>query len=236
MSFAKLYAVGIGPGDPELLTIKAQRVLESVDVLFIPKSSEDKRSLAYSIVNQVVKKNWECIELLLPMTRDRQALEEHWRQAAQMVLTKLAAGREAAYITLGDPGLYSTLGYLMDHLRQLAPQLEVEIIPGVSSINAISAWAQEPLARGDENLLILSALPSANQFLSAVEQFDNIIVLKAGNKPGTILDILKAGNFSGSIYLASRCGFADGFISRDLAELSGHDLDYLSTVFIRSKS
>lgn len=235
MAPGKLYGIGVGPGDPELLTLKAMKILKSIDVLFIPKSREDKRSLAYSIVSDVIDKDWECIDLILPMTRDQELLNWHWQRAARDVISILNRGRDAAFITLGDPGMYSTFGYLLKNIREVAPGIEVQIIPGVSSIHSISAWLQEPLAEGEESLAILPAFNDKDKISAVIEQFDNTILLKAANQIDQIRYILDEKNVPGQIYLASRCGFPDGFISTDLNSLEGHKLDYLSTIVIKKK-
>ncbi len=231
----KFYGIGVGPGDPELLTLKAKRVLGEVDVLFIPKSRVGKRSLALSIVRGALDKGWELVDLLLPMTRDRDKLRKHWRQAARTVVKVLRQGNDSAFITLGDPTMYSTFTYLMKYVQEMEPETVVEIIPGVSAVNSVSAWIKEPLAEGGESLIVVPAINDREKLAKTIAQFDNIVLLKAGNQVGKVSEILAEQGVSGRVYYVSRCGFEDGFYTDNLQEITNRKLDYLSTIFIKKK-
>lgn len=233
MPYGKFWGIGVGPGDPELLTIKAKRVLEEIDILFIPRSRSEKRSLAFSIVGQLLDKDWRTVDLLLPMTRDREELARHWQNAAALVLDTLAEGQDAAFITLGDPTLYSTFTYLLQEVKKLAPDLEVEIIPGVSSVTAISAWIKQALVENQESLLIMPAEEKFDRMGDYLKICENIMVMKAGRHIERIHTLLQAQAIPYQVFLASRCGFAEGMYTQDLASLHGQDIDYLSSILIK---
>jgi precorrin-2/cobalt-factor-2 C20-methyltransferase len=233
LGWGKFYGIGVGPGDPELLTLKARRILEEIEVLFVPKSKTETRSLALTIVANIIDKNWECHELLLPMTRDEELLQQSWQIAARQVIEVIKSGRDAAFITLGDPGLYSSFTYIFRHLKQLAPLAEVEIVPGVSSINSLAAWIQEPLAVGNESLLIVPAGLEKDKISALMEQTDNILLLKAGSEIEKIKAILSEQPNTQRAFLVSRNGFADSFYADDLNGLEARKFDYLSTVLIK---
>lgn len=235
MRWGTFYGIGVGPGDPELLTLKARRILEEIDVLLVPESSEEKRSLALSIVSAAVMREWECIELILPMTRDRNVLHKYWKAAAHQVLEVLKTGRDAAFITLGDPTLYSTFTYLFKYVKEFEPSVTTEIIPGISSVNSVSAWIQQPLAEGEESLVIVPALRDAETLEAIMDRFDNVVLLKAGRQVGKIAQILNQSEYPASAVLACRCGFEDGFYTNDLSSLDHKKLDYLSTVMIKKR-
>ena len=229
----KLYGIGVGPGDPELLTLKAKRILEHVDVLLIPKSRIEKRSIALTIVQQVIDRSWEQVELLLPMTTDRAALQEHWMTAAEQIVDILKQGKTAAFITLGDPSLYSTFTYIYRHVTQILPKAEIEIVPGVSSIHSVAASMQVPLAESDESLAIVPALKEHDALHKVISNFDNVVLMKVGNQIDKIADMLDDIEGEKRVYYASRCGFADGYSTNNLQELKGRKLDYLSTIVIK---
>ncbi|QGU00251.1 Cobalt-precorrin-2 C20-methyltransferase [Candidatus Syntrophocurvum alkaliphilum] len=233
MDKGKLYAIGVGPGDPELLTLKAKRILEAVDYLFIPVSREDKRSIAFSIITKVVKKDWKIIEVLVPMTNDLVILQESWDETAKKISEVLDQGRDCAYITLGDPGTYSSFSYIHKSLVALMPNLKVEIIPGITSYQAISAWVNKPLVEGQENLTIVPAVQNREKISTQLDNFDNIVFLKAGKKYREIDEILKQKGISARLTLASRFGFEDGFYTEDLNELNGKELDYLTSLLVK---
>ncbi|MGI6434819.1 MAG: precorrin-2 C(20)-methyltransferase [Syntrophomonadaceae bacterium] len=236
MNWGKLYGIGVGPGDPDLLTVKARRILEQIEVLFVPKSTMERRSVAYAIVSAALDKQWQCIDVLLPMIQDEALLNQHWRQGAAEVLKHLRTGRDGAFITLGDPTLYSTFTYLLKHIKNQAPEVPVEIIPGISAVNAISAALQQALAEGDENLLITPALLEQENLAQLVDQFDNIVLMKAGRQIDKICAVLKERGADKQARLVSRCGFADAVFSDDVFSIKGQDLDYLSTVIIKNKA
>ena len=236
MPYGKFWGIGVGPGDPELLTLKAKRILEEIDFLFIPRSHSEKRSLAFSIISELIDKDWQTIDLILPMTRDKEELRKHWQAAAAKVIETLQNGQDAAFITLGDPTLFSTFTYLLNEVQKLVPDLEVEIIPGISSVTSISAWIKEPLVEGEESLLIIPAEEKFANLASYLPHFDNIMIMKAGRYIERIHNLLEAQPNRSQVFLASRCGFADGYFTSDLKSVQGQEFDYLSSVLIKKNS
>lgn len=235
MSWGRFYGIGVGPGDPELLTLKAKRILEQIDTLFIPKSQPGKRSVAQSIVCQALDKQWQIVDVLLPMTADETLLNQHWREAAEVIIQHLSQGRDGAFITLGDPTLYSTFTYILKQLQDLAPDIEVEIVPGISSVNAVSSILQQALAEGEEDLVIIPALQDQAALNGLIGQFDNIVLMKAGRQIDKICVSLTERGQDKQAFVVSRCGFPDAAIHRDIFALRGKELDYLSTVIIKKR-
>lgn len=233
MGCGKFYGIGVGPGDPELLTLKARRILEELDVILIPKSRQEKRSLALSIVRGVIDKEWEYVDLILPMTTDRNELKKHWQEAATQVIEVLQKGKDTGFITLGDPTIYSTFTYLLEHVKKLLPELLVEIVPGISAVNSISARIQQPLAESEESLVIVTALGGKEDLARLIDQFDNIVLLKAGNQTAKVVQVLKEKSINGKVYFASRCGFSDEYYTDDFESLRDKKFDYLSTMIIK---
>jgi precorrin-2/cobalt-factor-2 C20-methyltransferase len=230
----KLYGIGIGTGDPELLTLKAKRILEELDCLIIPKSKEEKRSLAYSIVSQVVNKQWEIIDLILPMTKDKDRLNSCWSQAASQIIKILEIGKDVGFITLGDPSIFSTFGYILEQVKKMNPETQVEVIPGISAINSIAARIGQPLVQGEENLVIIPALKDFRlEQLNGV--FDNLVLMKAGGQMARIIEWVDSQPKPLNTFFVSRCGFEDEVCTDNLKSIAGRDLDYLSTVIIKSK-
>lgn len=235
MTLGKFYGIGVGPGDPELLTLKAKRVLGEIDVLLIPKSKKEKRSLALYIASELVNKECETVDLILPMITDQEDLKRHWKRAAVQVVEVMKQGKNTAFITLGDPTIYSTFTYLLKYVKQLCSEAEIEIIPGISSINSISAWIGQPLAEGEESLIIIPALNDKDKLEKIIDEFDNIVLLKAGNQADKVIGILEEKGMLDKAFYASRCGFPDGFYTNDLTELRNKKFDYLSTMIIKKK-
>ncbi len=124
-----LYGLGVGPGDPELLTIKAARILGECDAVLAAASTKNKHSIALDIARAHIRPETEIIRLGFPMTRDKSVQRDAWRQNARITADILEQGKNAAFITLGDPSLYSTFSYLLPALRTVLPDVETEIVP-----------------------------------------------------------------------------------------------------------
>ncbi|MCF8010830.1 MAG: precorrin-2 C(20)-methyltransferase [Clostridiales bacterium] len=233
MSVGKFYGVGVGPGDPELLTMKARRVLGEISILCVPKSGNEKNSLAFSIASGAVGKEWTVIELLLPMTRDQQKLKEHQLEAARKIDSELQRGQDVAFITLGDPTMYSTFTYLLKFLREINPKVNVEIIPGISSINAVSCWMQVPLAESEEKFAVVPALQPEEDLKRVLEEFDNVMILKAGKQLEKVLKVLDEKGLAGNAAFACKYGLEDGFFTTNMESLRGTRQDYLSAMLVK---
>ena len=136
----KLFGVGVGPGDPNLLTIKAAEVLRQVDVVCIPRSRVNSDSVAMQIAGAYISPAAEIMEVLTPMVRDAQTLEAEWRRGAEKIANCLLNGKNVAFITIGDSMLFSTYTYLMKKVREIIPNVVVESIPGVTSFSAAAAF------------------------------------------------------------------------------------------------
>ncbi len=152
------YGVGVGPGDPDLLTVKGLRILASVPVVLVPKRSAEDAGYAYGIVRGLLDPSrQEIVGLVFPMTRDFARLEGVWDAHVETVAGYLAAGRDCAFITEGDPFLYSTFIYIWERLRTRYPRYRTEVIPGVPSVTAAACRAGLPLANAGERIAILPA-------------------------------------------------------------------------------
>ena len=153
----RLYGVGIGPGDPELLTLRAYRILSQVPVIFVPLKDKKSSSYAGSIITDLVKKSrGKVVELVFPMLRDRERLVDYWHKAAESIWQYLKKGEDCAFANVGDPLLYGTFIHVFETLKKTHPEIEVEVIPGISSINAAAARTIVPLASNDEHIAIIS--------------------------------------------------------------------------------
>lgn len=151
-----LYGIGVGPGDPELMTVKAYRRLKEADVIAYPKKGRQSKSYAEQIIDAYfAPEEKRRLGLHFPMTKDRALLEPKWNEAADAIWAELSAGRDVAFVTEGDPLLYSTFIHLMHVMERRYPEAPIEVVPGVSSANAAAARLRLPLVDGDETVAIV---------------------------------------------------------------------------------
>lgn len=178
----KVYGIGVGPGDEELLTLKAIKIIKEVDTIFVPISKEGKSSFAYNIIKNIADgKN--IVELLFPMSKDIEYLRKYWHNAYESI--KNADGN-VAIITIGDPTLYSTFSYVWNLLKE--DNIPVEVINGIASPFACASRLNIPLIEGEENLVVLPQGKDLEKYLGL---FDTIVIMKTkklGEKLKSILD------------------------------------------------
>ena len=232
--------VGIGPGDPELMTLKAVRILKQVPCIFVPKGREEGTSLALSIVQKTLSLgNKEIVDAYFPMkktmgTADTGELDIKWNETVDAVVGRLNRGMDAAFITIGDPAIYSTFFYLYDRLLELKPALHIEIVPGISSVNAAAARAGLYLGLGNDRIAILPAnyLDSLQETL---EKFDTVVLMKVSKVFDTVRDTLvEMGLAAGATYVA-RAGMEDERIRKDIRTVKEEDMNYFSLVIVRRR-
>lgn len=226
-----LYGIGVGPGDPELMTVKAVRILHQVDLVLAAASTKNEESLALEIARPHLRPDTPVIRLGFPMSRNPDVLSQAWRDNAWKVLSELRAGRNAAFLTLGDPLLYSTFAYLLRTVRQLDPEQPVTVVPGITSFQAAAAATETVLAESSQNLLILPGIREAHTLRDHLEQVDNAVILKAYTNFSAIRAELRATPTDKHCVFASRLGMADQFITRNL-ECAPEDPTYLSLLLL----
>ena len=237
VKYGRLYGIGIGPGDPKLLTLRAKEILDRVDLIFCPKGDEGGTSWARSIIEATTAAPKEFVELTFPMTRDRKVLEDYWKKAAARIAEEMAKRKEGAFITLGDPFIYSTYIYLLETLRRDFPSIEVETVPGITAFNAAAARAQVPLVQGEERLAVLPVTKTLKGLKEAFEAFDTVILMKVGSKLGRVMALLKEMDLLKSSVLVSRLGHPEEKIISNLSSLEGDKrAGYLSVVIVKIPS
>ncbi|MCE2499991.1 MAG: precorrin-2 C(20)-methyltransferase [Dehalococcoidia bacterium] len=229
----KLYGVGVGPGDPELLTVKAQRVLQSVPVIWVPQAGISAESYAYSIVKGIIDEDrQEVVRAKFP-TNDEDAALDVWRGAARDLAVHLEAGRDVAFITEGDPMLYSTFAYVLETIQEEYPHLAVEVVPGVSSVMAAAASAAAPLVHHGQRLAILPAVYGIDDLREAIALYDTIVLMKVNRTLLDALANLERLGLSGRTIYVRRATTERERVVRNIQELSTEDLDYFSLLIIR---
>ncbi|GIU48450.1 precorrin-2 C(20)-methyltransferase [Shewanella sp. KT0246] len=207
----KLYAIGVGPGASDLMTLRAAKLLRETDVVAVPeKTAGQQDSFAWAIATGAVTPEeiqGETLFLHFPMSRDVSITVPAWQRAATAIITRLKQGLDVAFITEGDPSVFSTWAYLQEELAESLPDVEVEIVPGVSSITAVPAATGVPLADGEERFCVVPATYGIDMLPSLIEEFDTIILIKAGRIVEPLIALLEP---MGLLHCARYVSYASG--------------------------
>ena len=229
-NFGKLYGIGVGPGDPELLTLKAVRVINSADVIFTAASSKNNYSLAVEIARPHIAKMTNVISLPFPMTSDRTITQEVWDNNAEQISNVLREGLTATFLTLGDPLTYSTFGYVLKSLRTIMPEADIETIPGITSFHAASARLNRVLVEAEESLLITSGAYGGDHLRACTKSVQNIVMMKAYKNVKDIHEAIKDSGFDKDCVAISKCGREGEEIIEDINLLEERTPDYWTLI------
>jgi len=193
-----LVCVGCGPGDPDLLTVKAVKAIRNADVIICPTSKEGKTSIAYSIITSVIdnSKKPEIINLVFPMVKDKETLENTWERNAQAIANVIKSGKNVVYLTVGDPSLYSTWIYIQRELKSKYPEIKITIIPGIVSMFAFASKVGISIAEGDETVAVIPACYDLSRVKETAKNCDTMIFLKDGRYFDQVIILLKEAGFS----------------------------------------
>ncbi len=231
MKKCKFIGIGVGPGDPDLLTVKAVKMLNDVDVICAPRSAESKPSVALSIIKPILedrKSKYQTLEPLFPMIEDKSALQNYWDDAARLIIEKLNAGLNVAFITLGDPSVYSTFSYVFKIIEGL--NFETMIIPGITSFTGCAASAKIQLAERDEIIVIV---PKVDERLSQILEYgDTFVIMKTSRHSDMLKDIINNDKRDKEIISVQNCSMKDEKIVNGFVE----DKKYLSTTIVKFKN
>ena len=227
----KLIGIGVGPGDTELLTLKAARILETVPVIFSPKSSKEKESIALSIVRPILEKRSDYKRLMIvapifPMIEDKDELEKVWTSASEMIAQYLDSGRDVAFITLGDSSIFSTYSYVQ---KKLIGKYKIETVPGITSFTACAAAKNEALVEQNE---ILTIVPKIDDRLNNVlDTSDSIVLMKASRNTADLEATIEEKNRPKEIYSVQNCTREN----EKIIEGFSNEKPYLTTTVIKFK-
>lgn len=237
MKTGTLYGIGVGPGDPDLITVKAAKVLAECHHVFVPKAREEGESVALRIARQHIKSEAQIHEIVFPMTTDRVKLAERWEESARVIAETLETGSDVCFLTLGDAFLYSTYIYMLRALRRRIPDVIVVTIPGITAFSAAAALAEFPVGEAKETVTIVPTADDLEEVRHALTVGGTVILMKIGKRLGRILDVLESAGAMGRSVFVSHVGMENERIVKDLADLRGLEADtgYLSIILVRGK-
>lgn len=224
----RLIGVGVGPGDPELLTVKGIRALRRADTVFVPVGDTGETGRAEAVVLTYADPAL-VRRLAFALAGDVSEREASWDRAGAAVAEVVAAGRVAAFATIGDPSVYSTFAYLVATVRRLVGELPVEVVPGVTAMQDLAARSGTVLVEGNERLALLPLATGTAPLADALASFDTVVCYKGGRHLPEIVDTLKASGRLGNALYGARLGLP-GETIQPATTLGDRPGPYLSTV------
>ena len=225
MAKGKLYGIGVGPGDPELLTLKAVRLLKEADVIGVPDKGAGEKT-ALNIVREFVDES-KVQYFPTPMIRDKEALQKNYEQQADRICESLDAGKTVVFITLGDPTVYSTYYYVHEIVANRG--YEAILVPGVPSFCAVAARLGTSLCERSDRLLIV---PASSSVEDALKVKANKVFMKAGSSILELQQQLKDAGMLERAFAVENCSMENEHVWQkfsDMTEPSG----YFSIVVVK---
>lgn len=234
IALGQFCGVGVGPGTRGLLPLAAVEVLSQASVIYLPRAHSAELSIARQCIEGLMIRADRLREVEFTMDPDRSVLREHYASLAVEIATELEAGRNVAYLTLGDPMTYSTYGYTLAALMDRLPSLRTKTLPGITSFAAAAAAMSWPLGEGKERILVLPCPDDAQALRQDIESHDVVVLMKIGKRLPMVLQVLRDMDISRHCALASRIGLQGEFLCEDLSGLSDEaNTGYLATMLIR---
>lgn len=221
-----LYGVGVGPGDPEYMTLKAVRLIRENEVIAVPGEAA-RETVAYKIAVQAVPElaDKELLPVFMPMVMDRAEMERNHEKAADAVEAYLKQGKNVVFLTLGDPTVYSTYMYVQHRIE--ARGYRSELVSGITSFCAAAARANISLVEWNEQLHVL---PAVHRLDSELEQPGNYVLMKSGRKMGQVKEMLrKSGR---NVVMVENCGMETEHIYHSVDEIPD-DAGYYSLIIAK---
>jgi len=232
----RLIGVGVGPGDPELVTVKGVRVLESADLVVVPVMDAHEQGRAEATVRANVTHD-RLLRLVFALDDRGGATEQRrraWDAAADAVAARLReTGGAVAFATIGDPNVYSTFSYLADAVRERLPEVLVETVPGITAMQDLAARSGTVLCEGTESLALLPLTAGVASFEEALTHFDTVVAYKGGRHMPAVLDVLRAQGRLDDAVFGAALGLSDEQV-RPAAQVQGA-APYLSTVVVPAR-
>ncbi len=224
---ATFYGVGVGPGDPELLTLKARRILGTVPVVAYPRTDSGD-SLARRIAAPHLPSGVVELPVELPMAVDREPARGAYDRAAEAIAIHLSAGRDVAFLCEGDPFFYGSFMYLHDRLKR---GFRCEVVPGVPSLMAAAAVAGRPLASRNDIMTVLPAPLDTDKLKTAIAGSDSVAIVKVGRHFPRIRALLRDAGLADRAVIVARATHSDQMIT-PLAEIPEGGQPYFSTILL----
>jgi precorrin-2/cobalt-factor-2 C20-methyltransferase len=229
-----LYGIGVGPGPQGLIPVAAWQALQRADVIFVPRAASADASVARQCLAGLDVPEERFREVEFTMDPNRRVLSAYYSELAEAIAEELRAGRDVAYLTIGDSLTYSTYGYTLAAVLDRLPDLPHRTFPGVTSYAAAAAALDWPLGEGKERTLILPCPDDMDALRRDIEGHDIVVLMKIGRRLPQVLPLLAEMGIAQQCAFARRIGLPGELLCVDVSRLDAtKDLGYLSTMLIR---
>lgn len=230
----KLYGIGVGPGDSELMTVKAARLVGEADVIITPKTEKKDGSVALNIAKPYIQEHTEIVPVVFPMVFHAETLSDAWIEAKNTIVSFLEAGKNVVFLTLGDPMFYSTYMYVYRLIENTG--YEIETVPGVPAFCAIGSHLGYPIVEKEEVLAIVPATAPKEKIDAVMAVADDAVIMKVYKNFDEVQDVLKKHDMADDAVMISRVGLPDEEVFRGLDKVPADTkLNYLSTILAKRK-
>ena len=225
--------MGVGPGDPELMTLKAVRVLKAAPIVFTPQATGSKDSLALMVARNYVDESRQRLiyaSFVMGGTSDGV-----WSEAAERIAGYLLGGEDVAFLTQGDPLLYGSFMYVMVKVQAAYPTIPIEVVPGVTSITAAASRAKMPLVSHGERLAVLPAMYGIDDLRDVLARNDTVVLMKVNRRAMAAVSQLEADGELSRCVFVRRATTPREQIAFSLREIAPEDTDYFSMLILSGK-
>ena len=233
MQLGTLYGISVGPGDPELITLKGLRILKQASVVAFPAGVQGKPGIAQQIVDEWLGSHQVQVALTFPYVQDIAILTQAWQIAAQQVWQYLRLGQDVAFVCEGDVSFYSTFTYLSQMLQQLHPECVVQTVPGVCSPMAAASALGVPLTVRDQRLAVLPALYNVGELETILDWADVVVLMKVSSVYEKVWQVLHRRQLLEHACVVERATLPEQEIYEDLRDRPTLKLPYFSLLIVK---
>ncbi len=218
-----LYGIGLGPGDPELITLKAVKLLSSLRHVFVPKARGSESGLASVIASPYLRDDAIVIDLEFPMKRDEVEVKRQWKKNCDLICNLLDSGKDAAFVTLGDPTVFSTYLYLLEALSEKTSGFNSITVPGISAFSAAAALTNFPLGYSDMPLTVLPAAEDPDCIAKSLQSGGVFVFMKIGRRLKGLLEGIEKTQGVRRISFVARAGLNRQIVLTDPGKIKKLD-------------
>ena len=233
MKIGTLYGISVGTGDPELITVKGLKILQSSKVVAFPAGIKGKLGVAQQIVAPWMSLNQQQLALTFPYVQEQEILEAAWKNAAVQVWQYLQQGVDVAFVCEGDVSFYSTFSYLAQTLQQIHPEVLIQSIPGVCSPMAAASALKLPLTVGAEKLVVLPAIYQLKELETVLDWADVVVLMKVASVYEQVWQILNQRNLLERSRVVERATLPEMVIYNGLRDRPSLQLPYFSILIVQ---